>query len=219
MSAALVEVDTPQGPARLHISASEEPKAVLVLGHGAGGGMTSIDLVALAAALPDRGITVVLHEQPWKVAGRRIAVRPPLLDQGWTPTLDAVRDLAPGAPLLVGGHSAGARVACRTARETGAVGVLALSFPLHPPGRPDRSRAEELLGAGVPVLVVQGERDPFGGTGELAAAIAGREGHDLLPVPMAGHDLKLPKASGTTTAAWWGEHVDVIADVLLGFGG
>ena len=110
--------------------------------------------------LPGRGVTVVRVEQPWRVAGRRVAAPPSTLDRAW---LAVLQELAVEGPLVVGGRSAGARVACRTARSVGAVGVVALAFPLHPPGRPERSRLDELEDAGVPTLVVQGERDAFGG--------------------------------------------------------
>jgi predicted alpha/beta-hydrolase family hydrolase len=172
-------VDTPHGLARLHV---HEPDAdavgVLALGHGAGGGVGAPDLKAATTAALRAGRRVVLVEQPWHVAGRRIAVAPPRLDEAWLAALAAVpRE----GPLVVGGRSAGARVACRTAVPLGAVAVLALAFPLHPPGRPDRSRAGELAGAGVPVVVVQGERDPFGRPGDLAAL--GLPDVDIVPAP------------------------------------
>jgi uncharacterized protein len=110
-------------------------------------------------------------EHPWRVAGKRIAPAPARLDIGWTAVLDRLRaDELLSAPLVLGGRSAGARVACRAAQGQGADGVLALAFPLHPPGRPERSRAAELTAVAVPVLVVQGERDPFGGPAEIARA-------------------------------------------------
>jgi predicted alpha/beta-hydrolase family hydrolase len=126
------------------------------------------DLLALAQALPAGGTEVWLVEQPWRVAGRRVAPAPATLDEGWVQVLaDAPRDL----PLLVGGRSAGARVACRTALATGAAGVVALAFPLHPPGKPEKSRASELTSAGVPVLVVQGASDPFGRPDEVVSHV------------------------------------------------
>jgi predicted alpha/beta-hydrolase family hydrolase len=141
----------------------------LVLGHGAGGTLSTVspDLAALADGLPAAGVRVLLVDQPWRVAGRRVAPAPARLDEAWRTVLDTLpHDL----PLLVGGRSAGARVACRTASSTGAAGVLALAFPLHPPGRPERSRAAELQGSGVPTLVVQGRRDAFGRPDELPCA-------------------------------------------------
>lgn len=180
------EIGTPVGPARAEIRPAPRAQRVLVLGHGAGGGTSARDLAALAQALPSHGTTVVLVEQPWRVAGRKVAVPPSRLDLAWTAVLSALR--AGGAldhPLVVGGRSAGARVACRTARAVGAVAVLALSFPLHPPGRPERSRLPELAGAGVPTLVVQGDRDPFGGPGEFPPGTA------LLAVPNADHGFRV----------------------------
>ena len=149
-------VATPRGAARVHVDGSAA--AVLVLGHGAGGGPDAPDLLAARDGALDAGWGVVRVEQPWRVAGRRVAEAPVHLDAAWTAVLAAL-DL-PG-PLVVGGRSSGARVACRTAAATGARGVLALAFPLVPPGR-EVSRAGELLLAAVPLLVVQGSRDPFG---------------------------------------------------------
>ena len=172
-----VEVSTPAGPARVHPRPVPETVPVagtLVLGHGAGGGVGAADLQAVARAAPAGGWQVLLVEQPWRVAGRRVAAPPARLDDAWRVVLaelDAGR--VPGVemagPLVVGGRSAGARVACRTAVATGAAAVCCLAFPLHPPGRPDSSRAAELAGAGVPVLVVQGRADPFGTPGEFEA--------------------------------------------------
>jgi predicted alpha/beta-hydrolase family hydrolase len=157
---------------------------VLVLGHGAGGGVEAPDLQALAAAATSAGWRVVLVEQPWRVAGRRIAPRPEALDEAWTQVLAALRLRG---PIVVGGRSAGARVACRTATQVGAVAVLALAFPLHPPGHPDRSRIGELEGAGVPVVVVQGDRDAFGSADEVRAALPGLE---VVTVPGGDHGLR-----------------------------
>ena len=153
------------------------PRA-LVLGHGAGGGIEAPDLVALTALTAD-GWLVARVEQPWRVAGRRIATPPAQLDTAWLAVLAALttgRGRLPG-PLVVGGRSAGARVACRTAATVGAGAVLALSFPLHPPGRPEKSRADEarlVTDAGLPLVVVQGERDAFGGPEEVRAALGER---------------------------------------------
>lgn len=130
-----------------------------MLGHGAGGGTDAPDLQAARAAGLAAGLRVALVEQPWRVAGRRVAEAPPRLDDAWRAVLAA---LGPADPLVVGGRSAGARVACRTATEVGASAVLCLAFPLHPPGRPERSRAGELALVDVPLLVVQGDRDAFG---------------------------------------------------------
>jgi predicted alpha/beta-hydrolase family hydrolase len=129
-----------------------------VLGHGAGGGVDALDLLAARDAAHAAGFRVALVEQPWRVKGKKVAEAPARLDQAWVDVLEHLT----GAPLVVGGRSAGARVACRTAEEVGAAAVLCLAFPLHPPGRPERSRLEELTTVRVPVLVVQGDRDPFG---------------------------------------------------------
>lgn len=180
-------VDTPAGEARVTWHTAPAAKLVLALGHGAGGGIGARDLAALAAALPAHGVTVALVEQPWRVAGKKVAAAPKVLDEGWRGVWPALR--RPGPPVVAGGRSAGARVACRTAVELDAAGVLALAFPLHPPGRPEKSRAGELLGAGRPALVVQGGRDPFGGPAEFPA---GRRG----PVRAGGGALRRPRLRG-----------------------
>lgn len=179
-------IETPHGEGRLHVRRAHRPLATLLLSHGAGGGVDARDLLALAAALPGQGFSVVLLEQPWRVAGRRIATPPASLDAGLRAAAAAVRVRT---PLVVGGRSAGARSAARCATSLGAIGCLALSFPLHPPGRPDKSRADELAGAGVPVLVVQGERDPMGRPEEFPADLPHL---DLAVVPAADHGLKVP---------------------------
>jgi predicted alpha/beta-hydrolase family hydrolase len=178
-------VDTPLGPARLLITEPPAaPRGTLVLGHGAGGGGYSPDLGAVSAAAVDAGWRVVFIEQPWRVAGLRVAPAPARLDVGWRAALAALRrsgELA--GPLVLGGRSAGARVACRTAADEGADAVLALAFPLYPPGRPGRSRATELLAVDVPVLVVQGERDAFGTPADLEGVLAGRSRTLVRAVP------------------------------------
>ncbi|WP_030392892.1 MULTISPECIES: alpha/beta family hydrolase [Kitasatospora] len=181
-------VPTPAGDARITLHPAAAPRAVLALGHGAGGGIEARDLAALAAALPARGVSVALVEQPWRVAGKKVAPAPRTLDTGWTPV--AERLAAAGPPLVVGGRSAGARVACRTGAETGAAGVVALAFPLHPPGKPERSRAEELLGTGLPTLVVQGAADPFGGPAEFPELPAS---HELVALEYGNHGFEVPK--------------------------
>lgn len=179
-------VETPVGEARLVSHDASEPRARLVLGHGAGGGTDARDLAALAGQLPERGVSVVLMEQPWLVAGKRVAPRPERLDQAWVPALESVpRDV----PLVVGGRSAGARVACRTASDVGADAVVAVAFPLHPPWKPERSRFEELAGAAVPTLVVQGERDAFGEPDDFPPG-----DYTLVTVPYANHSMAVPKA-------------------------
>ncbi|MCU1669774.1 MAG: hypothetical protein JWP40_2701 [Blastococcus sp.] len=185
------DVDTPLGPARVHTAdPAGAPSGTLVLGHGAGGGVESVDLLAVTAAAVDAGWRVLRVEQPWRVAGKRIAPAPPRLDEGWRAVLDQVRsDGLLTGPLVLGGRSAGARVACRTAGEQGAAGVLALAFPLHPPGRPERSRAAELTAVPVPLVVVQGETDAFGGPAQVAAELSGQAGASVYAVP-GDHALK-----------------------------
>lgn len=140
-----------------------------MLGHSAGGGVETPDLRAVTAALGAAGWTVARVEQPYRVAGKRAPAPAPQLDQAFAAVVVSLRRTVPVDRLILGGRSSGARVACRTAAALAADAVLALAFPLHPPARPERSRVAELTGAGVPVLVVQGERDPFGTPGEFPA--------------------------------------------------
>ncbi|MFE7134308.1 alpha/beta family hydrolase [Streptomyces sp. NPDC057638] len=184
-------IETDAGTARVHWYRAREPRRVLALGHGAGGGVGARDLAGIAEELPADGVTVALVEQPWRVAGKKVAPAPATLDTGWRGVWPALS--ADGLPVVAGGRSAGARVACRTARELGAAAVLALSFPLHPPGRPERSRAGELLGAGVPTLVVQGANDPFGRPGEFPDGP-----YAMAVVPFGDHGFAVPKRSGIT---------------------
>jgi predicted alpha/beta-hydrolase family hydrolase len=161
-----LEIETPHGPARAHLHTVDAPRGALVLGHGAGGGIEAPDLVAATRAALSVGIATVLVEQPYRVAGRRSPAPAPQLDAAWVAVIEHLRgsELA-GLPLVVGGRSLGARVACRTAAATGAAGVLCLAFPLAPParaGNPRQSRLAELDAVHVPTLVVQGDRDPFG---------------------------------------------------------
>jgi len=156
----MLELDTPHGPARAHLHPVDSPTGLLVLGHGAGGGVASPDLVGATDAAREAGLSVALVEQPYRVAGRRSPAPAAQLDAAWISVISQLP--REGLPLLVGGRSAGARVACRTAAEVGAAAVLCLAFPLHPPGKPEKSRLDELDAVEVPTLVVQGERDPFG---------------------------------------------------------
>jgi predicted alpha/beta-hydrolase family hydrolase len=158
-----VDVDTPHGPARVHLHRVDGARAALVLGHGAGGGVTARDLVAATDAALSAAVAFALVEQPYRVAGRRSPPPAARLDEAWTAIVGQLRaDELRGLPLVVGGRSAGARVACRTASASGAAGVLCLAFPLQPRRAGAPSRLDELDAVAVPTLVVQGERDAFG---------------------------------------------------------
>jgi predicted alpha/beta-hydrolase family hydrolase len=194
----MLELDTPHGPAHVHLHPVEKPAAAVVLGHGAGGGVSAPDLVAASQAAQSRGLSVALVEQPYRVAGRRSQAPAHQLDAAWIAVVNQLGDGAlAGLPLVCGGRSAGARVACRTAAELEPVAVLCLAFPVHPPGKgddPSKSRLPELDAVEVPTLVVQGDRDPFGmppdGPGRTVVRIHGN------------HSLRDAAAVGAAVGDW-----------------
>ncbi|MGQ4377360.1 alpha/beta family hydrolase [Streptomyces sp. SAS_267] len=199
-------VETEAGTARVTWHRAAKARLVLAASHGAGGGIEARDLRALAGVLPAHGVSVALVEQPWRVAGKKVAPAPRTLDVGWRGVWPALA--GPGLPVVSGGRSAGARVACRTATELGAAAVLALGFPLHPPGRPEKSRAGELLGAGVPTLVVQGGNDPFGKPEEFPPG-----SYELMEVPYGDHGFAVPKRAPLTQE----EALKIITDGVVGW--
>jgi uncharacterized protein len=192
-----MDVDTPHGPARVHLHPADgEPVAALVLGHGANGKVGTPDLKKAAEVANAQAVSVALVEQPYHVAGRRAPAPPAQLDAAWLAVIEHLRggEFA-GLPLIAGGRSMGARVACRTVVEAAAVGVLCLAFPVHPPGRPEKSRLEELDAVAVPTLVVQGEKDSFG----MPPPAPGRE----VVVVDGDHGLKKDlDAVGAAVAGW-----------------
>jgi uncharacterized protein len=160
-----MQIDTVAGPARVEVDDVEAPRFQLVLTHGAGGGVASADLMAARQAGLDAGGAVARVLQPYRVAGASAPGSAQRQDAAWLEVIAALRASHPDVPLIQGGRSNGARLACRTAQAAGAAAVIALAFPLHPPGKadvPEKSRAGELRSAGVPVLVINGDRDPFG---------------------------------------------------------
>jgi predicted alpha/beta-hydrolase family hydrolase len=199
-----VEIMTSEGPARVDVTwppgdgqQAADPVFLLVLTHGSGGGPESADLLAVRDAALPLGAAVALVTQPYRVKGRRAPGSPARQDAAWIEIIDALRPAAgPGLPLVQGGRSNGARVACRTARATGARAVLALAFPLHPPGHPEKSRAGELAEAGTDILVINGRRDPFGipdeGAGTRVVVLDG-ETHAL---------SRKPEMAGAAAGAW-----------------
>lgn len=201
---AAIEIQTPHGMARAHVQAATDPRGVLVLGHGAGGGVSAPDLQAGARAGVASGLSVVLVEQPYRVAGRRSPAPATQLDAAWLAVIAHLRGRgrtrlgqAARRCLIAGGRSSGARVACRTAREADAAAVLCLAFPLHPPGRADdpaKSRLGELELVSVPVLIVQGERDPFGMPPQAP-------GRDVVRVP-GDHSLRGAGAVQAAVQRW-----------------
>ncbi|MFJ2032159.1 alpha/beta family hydrolase [Streptosporangium sp. NPDC087985] len=191
-----MEITTPHGPAVAEIDEVDDPRFLLVLTHGSGGGVDVPDLLAVREATAGIGGVVVRVLQPFRIRGARAPGSAAKQDEAWTALVGELRRRYPGLPLVQGGRSNGARVACRTALEVRAEAVVALAFPLHPPGRPDRSRAGELRAAGVDVLVVNGARDPFGVPGAADAA-------RLVVLPGEGHDLKKdPARVGEVVAEW-----------------
>jgi predicted alpha/beta-hydrolase family hydrolase len=202
----VIDLDTPHGPARASVRhAPGAPRAALLIGHGAGGSVEAPDILAATDAAIDAGVSVARVEQPYKVAGRKSAAPAKQLDAAWLAVHAALAGpdgLFSGLPILAGGRSSGARVACRTAEAVDAVGILCLAFPLHPPGKaddPTKSRLPELEAVRVPVLIIQGERDPFGMPPADAAM-----GREVFAVP-GDHGLKASVARvGPAVVEWLG---------------
>jgi predicted alpha/beta-hydrolase family hydrolase len=202
MTSTVMPVDTPQGPGRLILDPAQQPSSILVLGHGAGGGVSAVDLELLAQHLPTVGTSVVRFEQPWRTAGRKTGAPPPKLDEAWCAALDWLVDQEWAQhQLLVGGRSAGARVACRTASHTNPAAIVCLAFPLHLPGRPEKSRVAELLAPAVPRLVLQGSRDSFGNPDEIRAAIGNAAGISVVELPGADHGFRIVGARSAASRA------------------
>lgn len=177
-----MEISTGFGPARAEVDRQAGARFVLAVTHGAGGGTDSADLLAARDAALAAGGAAIRVLQPYRARGARAPGTPARQDVAWLEIIAALRAEFPGLPLVQGGRSNGARLACRTAQEAGAAGVLALAFPLHPPGRPDRSRAGELAAAGTDVLVINGSRDPFGipeASGKTRVVVLPGEAHAL----------------------------------------
>lgn len=195
-------VTTPYGEGRIVAHRARRPIATLALGHGAGGGLGAQDLTALAKRLPGQDINVFLIEQPYRRAGRRTPPPVKALDEAWVSIVGQMRIRT---PLVVGGRSSGARVACRTASQLGASGVLSLAFPLHAPGKPEKSRVDELTGVRLPVFVVQGERDPFGTPEEFPSMT------EMAVVPDADHSFKVPKTAELTQS----ETLELVVEAVL----
>lgn len=183
-----MQIETTQGPAEVTLDEVAGPAFLLVLTHGSNGGVQTADLLAVRDVAVALGGAVARVMQPFRLAGRRAPGSAVRQDEAWLEVISALRERFGEIPLIQGGRSNGARVACRTARAANAVGVIALAFPLHPPGRPEKSRADELRGAGVEVLVVNGDRDPFGVPDAADAAhveVLAGERHDLNKAPVA----------------------------------
>ncbi len=191
---------TPRGPASVALTEPPGARSLLVLGHGAGGGVDAPDLAAVAKAAIGRAVAVALVTQPYRVAGRRSPAPAAHLDEAWSAVVAELRSGPLGdLPLIVGGRSSGARVACRTAAAVGASGILALAFPLHPPGKPDKSRDGE-LDTGVTTLVINGDRDPFGVPAE-------RPGVTVATRPGLRHDLRGDlRGTATLVTDWMCRH-------------
>jgi len=211
MASTIVPLDTPQGQARFFVDLADRPISILVLGHGAGGGVAAADLELLARRLPPLGITVARFEQPWRTAGRKVGAPPPRLDEAWITALGWLQEQQwAQQPLVAGGRSAGARVACRTASDTNAAGILCLAFPLHLPGQPEKSRLAELLTPTQPRQVVQGSNDSFGTAEELRAAIGKVAGITLVELPGVGHSYRIAKSSAVEPATL---HATLVTEV------
>ncbi|HEY0449215.1 alpha/beta family hydrolase [Actinophytocola sp.] len=191
-----IQIDTPHGPARAELHCAPEGRAGILLGHGAGGGVGAPDLVAATRGAQAAGVHVALVEQPYRVAGRRAPAPAKQLDTAWLAVVERLsEEWFHEQPLVFGGRSSGARVACRTSADGQAVAVLCLAFPVHPPGRPEKTRIPELDGVSVPTLVVQGESDPFG--------MPGPAPHREIMVLPGDHSLKRePKTLSRAVEEW-----------------
>lgn len=192
------EIEVPGGSAWLDLDVPRAPVALLALGHGAGGGVDALDLLAVRDAALDNAVAITRITQPYRVAGRRAPAPAARLDEAWLAAIAALRTERKlrTLPLITGGRSSGARVACRTAGASGAIAVVALAFPVHPPGKPEKSRLDELSAVPVPVLVVQGDRDPFGMPPR-------RKGRRIVTVTGADHSLR--------------QHTDRVAAAVIEF--
>jgi uncharacterized protein len=194
-----MEIMTGSGAALVELDEVADPAFLLVLTHGAGGGVDSKDLLAARQAGRDLGGAVARVLQPYRVRGARAPGSPDRQDAAWLEIIERLRPGFPAIPLVQGGRSNGARLACRTAPGAGARAVVALAFPLYPPGHPERSRAAELRAAGTDVLVVNGARDPFGIPDATDAA-------RVVVLPGETHALtKHPEQVGQAVTAWLGE--------------
>ena len=198
-----MQISTGAGPAQAKVDQPTAATFLLLMTHGAGGGVDTKDLLAVRDAAVGLGGVVARVLQPYRVRGARAPGAPGPQDAAWLEIVAALRAEHPGLPLVQGGRSNGARVACRTAVEAGARAVVALAFPLHPPGRPEQSRASELRGAGVDVLVVNGERDPFG-------IPAPRDAARVVVLPAESHALtRKPAAVGEAVGSWLAETLGI----------
>ncbi len=201
MAPSTAEITTSAGPARAEIDRPTTATFLFLLTHGAGGGVGTADLLAVRDAALGLGGVVARVLQPYRVRGARAPGAPGPQDTAWLEIVAALWQEYPGVPLVLGGRSNGARVACRTASEAGARAAVALAFPLHPPGRPEQSRAGELRGAGVDVLVVNGERDPFG-------IPSSRDAARVVVLPGETHALtRNPAAVGAAVGSWLAEMI------------
>jgi predicted alpha/beta-hydrolase family hydrolase len=193
----VTDVETPRGLARFDlVRPIGTARSLLIIGHGAGGGVEAPDIVAVRDAVLPRGVVVARVTQPYRVLGKGVPPKPEVLDEAWITVVRAIhKGVRKRLPLIVGGRSSGARVACRTAAELGAAAVLALAFPLHPPGHPEKSRAGE-IDPSVPTLIVNGSADPFGVPDPA-------DGVDVLVRPGARHDLRKGLAETSALVGEW----------------
>jgi uncharacterized protein len=201
-----IEIVTGSGPARVDLDKPGNPRFLLVLTHGAGGGTDSKDLLAAHQAGLELGGAVARVLQPYRVRGSRAPGSAERQDEAWLEIIKRLRRRFRGIPLIQGGRSNGARVACRTAQAAGARAVVALAFPLHPPGQPERSRVDELRAAGTDVLVVNGDRDPFGVPDRADAS-------RVVVLPGETHTLsRHPEKVRDAVATWLGEMLNVASE-------
>lgn len=210
-----VDYPTPVGLAHVAIDVPSQPQGLVVLGHGAGGDIDAADLLTVRDAAVNAGWAVARLRQPYRVAGRKAPAPAAALDVAYSAAVAGLRELPglAGLPIRVGGRSSGARVAARVAHAAGATGLLTLAFPLSPPGRPLVSRIDELTGAGVRTLCLQGTRDAYGSAEVLRLATTELPLIEVCPIADADHSLRTRRTDATTTR----QALDAVAAAVAGW--
>lgn len=211
-------IDASSGEIRATLFETAQPRWTLILAHGAGAGQGHPWMRARARDLADRGVRTVTFDFPYITAGRKVPDRAPVLTEAWRTVVAEVASRFPVEPLAIGGKSMGGRMATMLLAEADAPaavrGCVALGYPLHPPGKPDQLRVAHLGAIRVPLLVIQGERDPFGGGDEIRQAfVAAGARPDVVDVPAGGHGFEV-RGRDARPADVYARVADVVAQWL-----